>query len=128
MTPIPIPLGGRVLFLCDEPEKMRAQLAGQDLTAAAAGPLRHDVSTDEITPGPALTFNDARLGQYVYTGFRVGASSPIGIGAVHDGGFRVVVAGRRYGSSSAPIRIPRIRGRSAASPSAWARPTWRTRC
>ena len=104
MTSIPLP--GRVLFLCEDPEKVRRQLAGVALDAAAAGALRHDVSTDEITPNPALTFNDARLGRHVYTGFRAGGVNPIGLGAIQSGGFSVVVAGRRYGKGSSREHSP----------------------
>lgn len=101
-----LPLAGRVLFLCDDAQKIRSQLAGQDLTFANAGPLRHDVSTDEITPNTALTFNDARLGRHVYTGFRAGDSTAIAVDAIRDGGFSVVVAGRRYGKGSSREHSP----------------------
>ncbi|MBP8295304.1 MAG: 3-isopropylmalate dehydratase [Burkholderiales bacterium] len=101
-----MPLPGRVLFLCEDPEKVRLQLAGEALDATAAGPLRHDISTDEITPNPALTFNDARLGRHVYTGFRAGGVNPIGLGAIQGGGFSVVVAGRRYGKGSSREHSP----------------------
>jgi 3-isopropylmalate/(R)-2-methylmalate dehydratase large subunit len=101
-----IPFSGRVLYLCDDPGKLGAQLAGQDLAADEVGLLRHDVSTDEITPNPALTFHDERLGQYVYTGFRAGESTPIKAGAVRNGDFCVVVAGRRYGKGSSREHSP----------------------
>ena len=104
MTSIPLP--GRVLFLCEDPEKVRLQLAGEALDSAAAAPLRDDVSTDEITPSAALTFNDARLGRHVYTGFRAGGVDPIGLGAIQAGGFSVVVAGRRYGKGSSREHSP----------------------
>jgi 3-isopropylmalate/(R)-2-methylmalate dehydratase large subunit len=98
--------GGRILFLCDDDEKMYVQLAGRDLAKDDIGPLRHDVSTDEITPNVALTFHDERLGEYVYTGFKAGDSTPIGAGAIRKGGFSVVVAGRRYGKGSSREHSP----------------------
>ena len=41
---------GRVLFLSQDPALIEAQIGGRDLSPAAAGKLRDDVSTDEITP------------------------------------------------------------------------------
>src|ERR1035437_260025 len=101
-----IPFSGRVLYLCDDPGKLGAQLAGQDLAADEVGLLRHDVSTDEITPNPSLTFHDERLGQYVYTGFKAGTAMPIGVGAIRKGGFSIAVAGRRYGKGSSREHSP----------------------
>jgi 3-isopropylmalate/(R)-2-methylmalate dehydratase large subunit len=43
---------------------------------------------------------DAQLGRYPYTGFSAGGTRPIGRDAVRDGGFEVVVAGKRYGKGS----------------------------
>ena len=43
-------LTGRILFLCNDPERIAQQLHGVDLTETTAGTLRDDVSTDEITP------------------------------------------------------------------------------
>ena len=47
-----------------------AQLAGTRLTLADAGPLRDDVSTDEITPVHIMSYYDDRLARFAYTGFR----------------------------------------------------------
>jgi 3-isopropylmalate/(R)-2-methylmalate dehydratase large subunit len=38
---------GRVLFLCEDPTRVRAQLAGRLLSREQAGALRHEISTDE---------------------------------------------------------------------------------
>jgi hypothetical protein len=43
-------LPGRILYLCDDPALVAAQLAGRRLSRREAGALRDDVSTDEITP------------------------------------------------------------------------------
>ena len=53
-------LGGtpRILFLARDGDTVRAQLAGRALSLQQAGPLRDDVSTDEITPLPILTHYD----------------------------------------------------------------------
>ncbi len=62
----------RMLFLSTDPARVRAQLAGQALSLAAAAPLRDDVSTDEITPLPVMVHFDATLGRYPYLGFKAG--------------------------------------------------------
>ena len=99
-------LSGRILFLCDDPAKIAAQLSGQDLTLESASPLRHDVSTDEITPIPVLTNYDERLGRYPYVGLKVGDERPISVDAVRNGGFCVTVAGTRYGKGSSREHSP----------------------
>jgi 3-isopropylmalate/(R)-2-methylmalate dehydratase large subunit len=99
-------LPGRILFLCDDPARVRAQLAGERLTPALAGRLRDDVSTDEITPVPILTHHDDALGRFPYTGFQAGGQRPIGPGEVRAGGFSVTVAGKRYGKGSSREHSP----------------------
>lgn len=99
-------LPGRLLFLCQDPALVQAQLTGRRLTRAEAGALRDDISTDEITPVPILTHYDDALGRYPYTGFRTGGQLPIGVAAVRDGGFSVTVAGRRYGKGSSREHSP----------------------
>ncbi|WP_027802346.1 aconitase family protein [Paraburkholderia dilworthii] len=99
-------LTGRVLFLCTDPERVAQQLGGTNLSTAAAGTLRDDVSTDEITPMSVLTRFDERLGRVPYVGFRAGDKNPIGIGAIRNGGFRVTVAGNRYGKGSSREHSP----------------------
>ncbi len=99
-------LPGRILFLCQDPALVQAQLTGRRLTRAEAGILRDDISTDEITPVPILTHFDDTLGRYPYTGFLTGGQRPIGAGAIRDGGFSVTVAGRRYGKGSSREHSP----------------------
>jgi 3-isopropylmalate/(R)-2-methylmalate dehydratase large subunit len=93
-------ISGRILFLSADPDKIDIQLNGQDLSLSDAGALRNDVSTDEITPIPVLTYYDERLGRYPYTGLKAGERCPIGADAVRSGGFSVTVAGRRFGKGS----------------------------
>jgi 3-isopropylmalate/(R)-2-methylmalate dehydratase large subunit len=57
-------IDGRILFLCADPRRIDAQLTGADLDLAQAGPLRDDVSTDEITPVAACLYYDDRLARY----------------------------------------------------------------
>ncbi|WP_284617206.1 aconitase family protein [Aquabacterium humicola] len=99
-------LSGRILFLCEDPAKVQAQLAGERLSRDEAGRLRDDVSTDEITPVPILTHYDETLGRFPYTGFKAGDRRPIGAGDVRAGGFCVTVAGRRYGKGSSREHSP----------------------
>lgn len=99
-------LNGRILFLTADPALIDTQLAGQDLSLATAGPLRDDISTDEITPIPVLTYYDERLGSYPYVGLECGGRLPIGKDSVKHGGFSVTVAGKRYGKGSSREHSP----------------------
>ncbi|WP_114973535.1 aconitase family protein [Rhodoferax ferrireducens] len=99
-------LPGRLLLLCRDPARINLQLQGTKLSRLEAGPLRDDISTDEITPVAILSHYDDALGRYPYTGFRADGQSPIGVNAVRDGGFSVVVAGQRYGKGSSREHSP----------------------
>ena len=96
----------RVLYLADDPMIVRRQLAGERIARVEAGPLRNDVSTDEISPVPILSYYDERLARYPYTGFTSGGQTPIGAGAIQACGFAVTVAGRRYGKGSSREHSP----------------------
>ena len=97
---------GRLLFLCADPARVREQLAGRDLTLAQAGALRDEISTDEITPLPALVHFDATLGRFAHTGFTAGGERPIARDALRDAGIQVLVAGKRYGKGSSREHSP----------------------
>jgi 3-isopropylmalate/(R)-2-methylmalate dehydratase large subunit len=101
-----IHFAGRLLFLARDPDRIDAQLGGTDLTSASAGPLRDDISTDEITPIPVVAYFDERLGRYPYVGLETGGRRPVGTDAVRTGGFVVTVAGRRYGKGSSREHSP----------------------
>lgn len=105
-APLTLALPGRILFLSSQPGLIDAQLQGQDLDLVKAGPLRDDISTDEITPVPIITHYDDQLGRYPYTGFKAGEQRPIGVGAIRRGGFSVTVAGKRYGKGSSREHSP----------------------
>lgn len=105
----PLLSGGRpprILFLSSDAGVVRRQLAGERIARADAGPLRDDVSTDEITPVRILSHYDDRLARFPYTGFQAGGQFPIGAGAVRQAGIEVVVAGRRYGKGSSREHSP----------------------
>lgn len=108
MNTDPLDLGRqpRVLFLSQDPALVSRQLAGERLGMAQAGALRHDVSTDEITPVALLSYYDDRLARFPYVGLQCGDQLPIAPGAVHAGGFQVTVAGRRYGKGSSREHSP----------------------
>lgn len=99
-------LSGRVLFLCRDPGLLDEQFAGRDLSRDEAGALRDDVSTDEMTPSTSCLLYDERLGQELLLGYRTGERLPIGRNAVKDGGFRVIVGGKRYGKGSSREHSP----------------------
>ena len=96
----------RVLYLSQDPALIRRQLAGETLTREQAGPLRDDVSTDEITPVHILSHYDDTLGDFAHTGLRCGNANPIGHKTLRQAGFQVLVAGRRYGKGSSREHSP----------------------
>ena len=106
MTTLDLGARPRLLFLTEDPATVRHQLAGERLTRAQAGALRHDVSTDEISPVAILSHYDATLARYPYTGLACRGETPVGVGAVQAGGFQVTVAGRRYGKGSSREHSP----------------------
>ena len=70
--PDKVSFSGRILFLTEDPELIKRQLAGEDLPWDTANPannpkLRDDISTDEITPAHICFFFDETLGEFPYT-------------------------------------------------------------
>lgn len=97
---------GRILFLTEDPELVRRQVAGEDLDWDPSMKLRDDISTDEITPGWTCYYFDERLGDYPYVGLTCAGEKPIGKGDVRDGGFSVCVSGKRRGKGSSREQSP----------------------
>jgi len=56
--PSTVRLVGRILFLTEDPELIRRQLAGEDLDWDPSIPLRDNISTDEITPAWVCYYYD----------------------------------------------------------------------
>jgi 3-isopropylmalate/(R)-2-methylmalate dehydratase large subunit len=106
MTDLRLTVPVKVLYLSQDPTLIRRQLAGEALTRAQAGPLRDDVSTDEITPVHILSHHDDTLGDFAHTGLRCGEDNPVARQALRQAGFAVLVAGRRYGKGSSREHSP----------------------
>ena len=104
-------LEGRILFLTEDPELIKKQLAGEDLPWDTQHPernpkLRDDISTDEITPAHICFFFDETLGEFPYTGLKCGNELPIKRGDVKRGGFVCAVSGKRRGKGSSREQSP----------------------
>ena len=98
-------LQGRILFLTEDPELIKRQLAGEDLPWDTQHPernpkLRDDISTDEITPAHICFFFDETLGEFPYLGLKCGNETPIKRNDVKNGGFVCAVSGKRRGKGS----------------------------
>jgi 3-isopropylmalate/(R)-2-methylmalate dehydratase large subunit len=104
-------LQGRILFLTEDPELIRRQLAGEDLPWDTKDPasnpkLRDDISTDEITPAHYCFYFDETLGEIPYLGLKCGGVTPIARGDVKRGGFVCAVSGKRRGKGSSREQSP----------------------
>src|SRR3546814_4389644 len=53
-----------------------------------------------------MSHYDDALASYPYTGFKTQGQRPIGVDAIKQGGFSVVVAGNRYGKGSSREHSP----------------------
>ncbi len=109
--PDKVKLQGRILFLTEDPELIRKQLAGEDLPWDTKNPannpkLRDDISTDEITPAHYCFYFDETLGEIPYLGLKCGNLTPIGRGDVKRGGFICAVSGKRRGKGSSREQSP----------------------
>jgi 3-benzylmalate isomerase len=102
---------GRILFLTEDPELIKRQLAGEDLPWDTKNPeknpkLRDDISTDEITPAHYCFYFDETLGEIPYLGLKCGGVLPIGRSDVKKGGFVCAVSGKRRGKGSSREQSP----------------------
>ena len=100
---------GRTLYLTENPDLIRRQLAGEDLTWDSGDPdqkLRDDISTDEITPAYICYYYDQRLGEFPYLGLTCRGEAPITRNAVKNGGFVASAAGKRRGKGSSREASP----------------------
>jgi 3-isopropylmalate/(R)-2-methylmalate dehydratase large subunit len=109
--PDKVRLQGRILFLTEDPELIKRQLAGEDLPWDTKNPannpkLRDDISTDEITPAHYCFYFDETLGEIPYLGLKCGGVTPISRGDVKRGGFVAAVSGKRRGKGSSREQSP----------------------
>ncbi len=91
-------LTGRILWLTDAPEHIKAQLAGQDFDPDAETQLHYGVNTDAMISGAACTlgYTPEILGPYFLENFK----DVVDKDQVKNGAFQVVVGGDAYGSGS----------------------------
>jgi len=109
--PDKVKFSGRILFLTEDPELIKRQLAGEDLAWDTKNPannpkLRDDISTDEITPAHYCFYFDETLGEIPYLGLKCGSVTPIGRNDVKRGGFVAAVSGKRRGKGSSREQSP----------------------
>jgi len=109
--PDKVRLQGRILFLTEDPELIKRQLAGEDLPWDTKNPannpkLRDDISTDEITPAHYCFYFDETLGEIPYLGLKCGNVTPIGRSDVKRGRFVCAVSGKRRGKGSSREQSP----------------------
>jgi len=109
--PDKVRLKGRILFLTEDPELIKRQLAGEDLAWDTKSPnnnpkLRDDISTDEITPAHYCFYFDQTLGEIPYLGLKCGNVLPIGRSDVKNGRFVCSVSGKRRGKGSSREQSP----------------------
>jgi len=109
--PEKVRLRGRILFLTEDPELIKRQLAGEDLPWDTKNPannpkLRDDISTDEITPAHYCFYFDQTLGEIPYLGLKCGGVLPVGRSAVKNAGFVCSVSGKRRGKGSSREQSP----------------------
>src|ERR1700689_4910740 len=103
--PDQVRLQGRILFLTEDPELIKRQLAGEDLPWDSKNPrnnpkLRDDISTDEITPAHYCFYFDETLGEIPYLGLKCGNVLPIGRSDVKKASFVAAVTAKGRGNSS----------------------------
>jgi 3-isopropylmalate/(R)-2-methylmalate dehydratase large subunit len=100
-----VKVAGRILFLTEDAELLKKQLAGADLPLdeGKALPLIDNISTDELTPGWVCYYYDETLARYCLVGLRGGV---VERDAIKSGGFGVIVSGRSKGCGSSRETAP----------------------
>ena len=94
---------GTILYLTEDPDLLRRQLAGERISRAQAGKLVDNISTDEITPGWVCFHYDEKLGEYALIGLR---GNVIGQNDLLKNRFDVIVSGRSKGCGSSRETAP----------------------
>ncbi|MCZ7680168.1 MAG: aconitase family protein [Sandaracinaceae bacterium] len=94
---------GRILYLTEDLDLLKRQLAGEDLPWDPGRKLMDNISTDEITPGWVCFYYDETLGEYSMVGLRGGL---FGRNTLKGGGFDVIVSGKSKGCGSSRETAP----------------------
>ena len=99
-----IQVEGKILYLTEDPDLLRRQLAGEDVEIdVGATELVHNISTDELTPGWVCYYYDETLARYCLVGLRGVANER---DAIKKGGFGVIVSVRSKGCGSSRETAP----------------------
>jgi len=98
-----IRFSGRILYLTEDIELLKKQLAGESLEHDPDRKLIDNISTDEITPGWVCFYYDETLGEFSMVGLRGGAFER---NSLKDGGFDVIVSGKSKGCGSSRETAP----------------------
>ncbi len=98
-----IRFSGRILYLTEDVDLLKRQLAGEQLDYDPERALIDNISTDEITPGWVCFYYDETLGEFSMVGLRGGAFER---NALKDGGFDVIVSGKSKGCGSSRETAP----------------------
>ncbi len=100
-----VKVSSRILFLTEDAELLKKQLAGADLSDVErkSATLVNNISTDELTPGWVCYYYDETLARYCLVGLR---GSVIERDAIKNGGFGVIVSGRSKGCGSSRETAP----------------------
>jgi 3-isopropylmalate/(R)-2-methylmalate dehydratase large subunit len=104
MLPNTLQFQGRVLYLTEDGDQLKAQLYGHEvLPFDPARKLVDNISTDELTPGWVCYYYDETLGRYCLVGLRGGHVKQ---DAIQSGGFSVIVSGVSKGCGSSRETAP----------------------
>ena len=98
-----VKIEGRILYLTRDPELLRRQLDGEDITWDPSIELIDNISTDELTPGWVCYYYDETLAEYCLVGLRGGVVKKDDI---KGGGFGVIVSGLSKGCGSSRETAP----------------------
>ena len=94
---------GRFLFLYQDLELVKRQIAGENVPWDPSLPLIDNISTDEITPAWVCFYFDETLGDYSLVGLRGGV---IERNSIKNGDFAVIVSGKSKGCGSSRETAP----------------------
>jgi 3-isopropylmalate/(R)-2-methylmalate dehydratase large subunit len=94
---------GKILYLTEDADLLRRQLAGEEVPVGPETELIHNISTDELTPGWVCYYYDETLARYCLVGLRGGVVQK---DSIKNGGFGVIVSGRSKGCGSSRETAP----------------------